>query len=109
MRYLTLLVICILSIGFANATLDPTEEISSTPSLMSAGVANEVYLVNSSASEPHILKIFNRKSLEDLENSELLLQLVRNHARSHLSQKKIAKFLLPPNQVSSGILPIFGL
>ncbi len=79
MYYLALLFTCITSLCIFSVNTDSASQAEkpSTQTLISAGVANEVYLVRSD-SEPHILKIFNRKSLEDLELAESLLQRVRN-------------------------------
>jgi Ser/Thr protein kinase RdoA (MazF antagonist)/guanylate kinase len=104
MRFLNILFICVASLGFSNTKTDPifVSENFSASILMSAGVANEVYLVPSSSSELHILKIFNRKSLEDLERSESLLQLVRNAGIN------VPQSIIPPTKIGAKIISVLS-
>jgi len=79
MRNIIFLLTCITSLGFSdlNTCFPSTLTSSTTATLVSAGVANEVCVVNSSDSDSHTLKIFNRKTIEELEHAKSLLQLVR--------------------------------
>ena len=102
MYRLTIALVCFFVLGLSNLKADSvlSSEKPSKAVLMSAGVANEVYLVPSSASEPHVLKIFNRKSLNDLQRSELLLQRVRS------SGINVPNTIIPPLEIGSKIISV---
>ncbi len=69
---------------------------------MSAGVANEVYLVDSETSGLHILKIFHRKTAEQLAESESLLELVRKAGIN------VPDSIIPPTQVGSKTISVLS-
>ncbi|HSX13284.1 MAG TPA: hypothetical protein VLE96_02560 [Chlamydiales bacterium] len=60
---------------------------------LDAGVANQVYVISDPSNEKCILKIFTRKSLEDLQRSEELLQLIRN------AGIRVPNSIVPPSKV----------
>ena len=104
MRYITLFFTCLASLVSAHAKPDisiPALEESSTYTLVAAGVANEVYIVTDS-SKTCVLKIFNRKTLDELENSEALLQLVRNAGIN------VPQSLIPPSKVESKVISVLA-
>lgn len=104
MRHIIFLLTCAISLGFSDVnTCFPSNLTSPTNAiLMSAGVANEVYVVNSSTSDPHILKIFNRKTIEELERAESLLQLVRE------AGIRVPESIIPPTQVGSKVISVLS-
>lgn len=93
MRVILGLLLALASFGFASNT----ESV-----LMSAGVANEVYRVNSSKSKPYILKVFHRKTIEELDRAESLLQLVR------MAGILVPDSIIPPIQLDSKVISVIS-
>lgn len=104
MRHIIFVLTCIATLAFSeeNTCLPPNSTTPTTATLMSAGVANEVYVVNSSTSNPHILKIFNRKTIEELERAESLLQLVRE------AGIRVPESIIPPTQIGSKVISVLS-
>jgi guanylate kinase/thiamine kinase-like enzyme len=59
-------------------------------------------VVNSSTSDPHILKIFNRKTIQELERAESLLQLVRE------AGIRVPESIIPPTQIGSKVISVLS-
>lgn len=96
MRYITFLFIYLVaSSGFGSGRVESTI-------LMPAGVANAVYVVYSSSSEPYILKIYGRKTVEELESSELLLEQIRD------AGIRVPESIIPPTQVGSSVISVLS-
>ncbi len=104
MRSIVIFLTGIISLGFSNTVScqGHGDHYSSTSTLMSAGVANEVYAVRSSTSNPHILKVFHRKTIEELDRAESLLQLVRNAGIA------VPESIIPPIQVGSEVISVIS-
>lgn len=104
MRYMAFLLTCIISLAFSdiNSSFPSNLTSHSTATLISAGVANEVYVVNSSTSDPHILKIFNRKTIQELERAESLLQLIRE------AGIRVPESIIPPTQIGSKVISVLS-
>jgi Ser/Thr protein kinase RdoA (MazF antagonist)/guanylate kinase len=104
MRHLILFLASITSIGLSDISTPLLLDLTIPPTaiLMRAGVANEVYLIDSLDSGPHILKVFNKKTIEELERAESLLQLVRN------AGIRAPESLVPPTQVGSKVISVFS-
>jgi Ser/Thr protein kinase RdoA (MazF antagonist)/guanylate kinase len=105
MRYAVIIFSFIISTGFSNTNLSPflpEQKSLVKPDIITAGVANQVYLIDAPNSQKQILKFYKRKSIEDLNHSEQLLQLLRN------SGIKVPDSIVAPIQIGSEIISVFS-
>jgi homoserine kinase type II len=104
MRYIILILNFITILGFFDQNTcfafdfkKPANEIP-----MPAGVANEVYVVNSSNCVPYVLKIFNRKTIEELQHAESLVDIIRK------TGIRVPESIVKPTQVGEKVISVLS-
>jgi homoserine kinase type II len=104
MRYIIFILNFIAILGFFDQNtcfaLDLKKPANAIP--IQAGVANEVYVVNSSNCVPYVLKIFNRKTIEELQHAESLIDIVRK------TGIRVPESIIKPTQVGEKVISVLS-